>query len=1030
MKNKGFVVALTIVVTLLCIYYLSFTFVSRNLTKQATEFSTDLEGNQDFQKKQRFLDSLWSEPVYNFLGVEFTLKEVKQTELAFGLDLQGGMHVVLEVSPIEVLKALAGNNLEPEFLEALKEARKQQMTSQEKFLDLFYASYKTLKPEGRLAEIFTSTANKDRINFQSTDEEVLKVLGAEIDDAVDRTYTILRTRIDKFGVTQPNIQKLEGSGRIQVELPGAENPSRVRNYLQSVAKLEFFEVFEPNEFLDFMLQANDYIVEKEKAEKSLESERGDTVQEGGLENLSLEPVESISGDDDLAVQEDLSVNDLSPVDDLSPLLDSGASDSIGGLAATLDSGLEDADTTRQPTDYSILLRGVTQQGQLIYTGADTMQVNKYLKDPKIKAFFPKSLTFLWSVKEIGSNQETDFYELFPIKSGRKGKAHMEGDVITNARHDIAQNGRGYEISMSMNAQGAKKWKRLTGENIDRKIAIVLDHRVYSAPTVQGEIPGGRSSITGSFTLEEAKDLANILKAGALPAPARIVEEAIVGSTLGEESIRQGVLSIVAGLILVVLFMIMYYNKGGAVADFALLINIFFILGILAQLNAALTLPGIAGIVLTIGMSIDANVLIFERIREELRGGKGLLNAIKLGYEKAFSSIIDSNVTTFLTGVILYSFGSGPVKGFAVTLMIGIACSFFSAVFITRVVVEWMTRKNRETGISFRTRVSKGVLANTNINIIGRRKIAYILSSILIIIGMVLIFMQGGLNLGVDFTGGRSYVVKFDQPIAAADVRSSLSNAFEDKSVEVKTYGSNNTVKITTGYLVNDESDVADSLVLTAMNSGLENFSALNPEIMSSNKVGATIADDIKGTAWESILYSLAVIFFYILIRFRRWQFGLGALVALLHDVLVVFSAIAISRAIGIAFEIDQVFIAALLTIIGYSINDTVVVFDRVREYLREHYNPEVAVTLNNSINSTLNRTVITSLTTLLVILVLLIFGGEALRGFSFALFIGVLIGTYSSIFIATPIVLETSRKDLAQEASEAKNQARATVAGV
>ncbi len=1031
MKNKGFVVALTIVVTLLCVYYLSFTFVSRNVAKEATAYATDVQGNQDFQKKQRYLDSLWTEPAYNLFGVEYTLKEVKQTELAFGLDLQGGMHVVLEVSPIEILKAMAGNNLEPEFLDAIDAAKKEQRTSQEEFLDLFYASYKTSKPEGRLAEIFTNTANKDRIDFQSTDDQVLDVLRSEINDAVDRTYTILRTRIDKFGVTQPNIQKLEGTGRIQVELPGVENPSRVRNYLQSVAKLEFFEVFEPNEYFNSMLAANDYILEKEKAEKKLASGIDTGASDQGLENLALEPVEDMSLDQDLGsedlMSEDLSLedgtsDDLTPTDDLAPGLDSGDE----GLAA---SDTSSSDSAAAPTEYSLLLRGVTPDGQLIYRGSDTMQINKYLRDPKIKALFPKNLTFLWSVKAIGTDQVQDIYELYPIKTERKGKAPLEGDVITDARQDISSDGRGYEISMNMNANGAKTWRRLTRENIDRKIAIVLDNRVYSAPTVQGEIPGGRSSISGSFTFEESKDLANVLKAGALPAPARIVEEAVVGSSLGEESIRQGIVSILSGLIFVVLFMMVYYNRGGAIADLALMINIFFILGILAQLNAALTLPGIAGIVLTIGMSIDANVLIFERIREELRGGRSLINAIKMGYDKAFSSIIDSNVTTFLTGVILYSFGSGPVKGFAVTLMIGIACSFFSAVFITRVIVERMIKKNKESGISFVTALSKGFLAHPDFNIIGRRKIAYILSSIVIVVGMSLIFAQGGLNLGVDFTGGRSYVVQFEQPVSLNDVRSELSNSFEDKAVEVKTYGSNNTLKITTGYLVNDESEEADGLVLEALQTGLSSFQDLDPEILSSAKVGATIADDIKNTARESIFFSLAVIFLYILIRFRRWQFGLGAVVALLHDVLIVFSAIAIARALGIAFEIDQVFIAALLTIIGYSINDTVVVFDRVREYLREHYNPEVAVTLNNSINSTLNRTVITSFTTLLVILVLLIFGGEALRGFSFALFIGVLIGTYSSIFIATPVVLETSKKDLAKEATAAKTNPKPVPVG-
>lgn len=1022
MKNKGFVVALTIIITLLCIYYLSFTLVSRNVTKEAAAIAVDSTGSVDYSKKQKYLDSLWTQPVYNLLGLEYTLKEVKSTELNFGLDLQGGMHVTLEVSPVEIIKTMAGNSVDQKFNEALQNASKAQRNSQEKFINLFYEEYQKVNPGVKLSSYFSNTANRGRIDYSSSDDEVLKVVGSEIDDAIDRTFTILRTRIDKFGVTQPNIQQLEGTNRIQVELPGVDNPERVRKLLQGVAKLEFFEVYEPNEFFESYSKANEYLVEKEKMEKAL-AKGNDTSSFDASEmeiptedemGLSLEdPQIQESEDDGLGLDEDESLG--LEEDELS--LDDSASDEL----ALEDTGSTDTPDSLQNQEYSILLTGVDPNtGRLFFPGSDTAEINEIFRDPKIKAMFPPNLVFLWSVKALGTSQGgEEIFELYPIKTGRNGKAPLEGDVITNAANDVAQNGRGYEISMQMNSRGAKVWKRLTAENIDRKIAIVLDNRVYSAPNVEGEIPGGRSSITGNFTLEESKDLANILKAGALPAPARIVEEAIVGSTLGDESIRQGITSILAGLVLVILFMVLYYNKGGVVADIALFINIFFILGILAQLNAALTLPGIAGIVLTIGMSIDANVLIFERIREELRAEKSLLNAIKLGYEKAFSSILDSNVTTFLTGVILYTFGSGPVKGFAVTLMIGIGCSFFSAVFITRVIVEWMTRKNKETGINFNTFLSKGMMSNLNLNIIGKRKLAYVGSTILIIFGVSTIFLQNGLNLGVDFTGGRSFVVQFEEPVSVPEIRSKMSDSFEDASVEVKTYGSDNTIKITTGYLVADESAEADSKVNDALQAGLKEYSDLNPEVLSSSKVGATIADDIKSTAQQSIIFSLIVIFLYILIRFRKWQFGLGAVVALFHDVLIVLSMISIMRLLGVSYEVDQVFIAAMLTIIGYSINDTVVVFDRVREYLQEHYKSNLAETLNLSINSTLNRTVMTSLTTLLVVLILFIFGGEALRGFSFALLIGILVGTYSSIFIATPIVVETSKKQMIEEAKSA-----------
>jgi SecD/SecF fusion protein len=632
------------------------------------------------------------------------------------------------------------------------------------------------------------------------------------------------------------------------------------------------------------------------------------------------------------------------------------------------------------------------------------------------------MKYYWKNKPMEGEGNQEVLELFFVKIRRGGLPPLTGEVITDARPDFDENGRP-SVSMQMNANGAKIWKRLTGENLNRRIAIVLDGYVYSAPNVITEIPNGSSQITGSFAIEDTKDLANILKAGKLPAPTRIVEEAVIGPTLGKEAQKQGVISIVAGLAIVVLFMIAYYSKGGFVANIALVFNIFFVLGILAQLNAALTLPGIAGIVLTIGMSIDANVLIFERIREELRGGSTLLNAISTGYSKAYSSIIDANVTTFLIGVIMYALGQGPIKGFATTLMIGIASSFFSAVFITRVVITWLTKNGDKSKISFHTFWSKDLLANLKIDFMSKRRIAYVFSVIFIVAGMTVIGLQGGLNLGVDFTGGRSYVVAFDKPISESDLKTDLQLDFENTGTEVKTYGSSNVVKITTSYLVADESAQADSLVESAMIKGVSRFTGLsyvadeekmgaeNFMIAGSSKVGATIADDIKTASMESVIFSLIIIFLYILIRFRKWQFGLGAVAALFHDTLFVLSAFAFARLLGKTFEIDQVFIAAMLTIIGYSINDTVVVFDRVRENIQLKPGIPFYKVFNEAISNTVSRTLITSVTTLIVVMVLLVFGGEVLRGFSFALVIGILIGTYSSIFIATPVVLDLNKKE-------------------
>jgi SecD/SecF fusion protein len=1002
MKNKGFIIALTVIITLLCVYYLSFTFISRGIQKDATEIATDSNGNLDFYRKQAYLDSVWNESVYNLFGIQYTYKDIKDTELSLGLDLQGGMHVTLEVSPVDIIKGLSGNSENPDFLEALRLANEKQRNSQGAYADLFYQSFKEVSPDGGLSVIFANAANRGRISLDSSDDDIMQIISDEINDAIDRSFEILRTRVDRFGTSQPNIQKLPGTGRIQVELPGVDNRERVRKLLSGVAKLEFWEVYDLQELQNTLTAINNKIVEENRLESiNLESQlEAQDVEEADTQTQSDEDVLSSLLDDEQTEVD-------SAAEDLAAQL-AGDSTSVDSLESVLSSPLF---SLRQAPYYG-----------LFYNVKDTSKINRLLARPEIKALIPSNMKYYWKNKSLEGELSQEVLELFFVKVRRGGLPPLTGEVITDARPDFDENGRP-SVSMQMNATGAKIWKRLTGENLNRRIAIVLDGYVYSAPNVITEIPNGSSQITGSFAIEDTKDLANILKAGKLPAPTRIVEEAVIGPTLGKEAQKQGIISIVAGLVIVVLFMISYYSKGGFVANIALVFNIFFVLGILAQLNAALTLPGIAGIVLTIGMSIDANVLIFERIREELRNGSTLLNAISTGYSKAYSSIIDANVTTFLIGVIMYALGQGPIKGFATTLMIGIASSFFSAVFITRVVITWMTKKGDKSKISFDTFWSKDLLSKLNIDFMSKRRIAYMFSMIFIVIGITLIVVQGGLNLGVDFTGGRSYIVAFDQPISESELKTDIQGDFANTGTEVKTYGSSNVVKITTSYLVADESAEADSLVESAMIKGVSRFTGLsyvaNEDkmgaetfmIAGSSKVGATIADDIKTASMESVIFSLIVIFLYILIRFRKWQFGLGAVVALFHDTLFVLSAFALARLLGKTFEIDQVFIAAMLTIIGYSINDTVVVFDRVRENMQLKPGTPFYKVFNEAISNTVSRTLITSATTLIVIMVLLIFGGEVLRGFSFALVIGILVGTYSSIFVATPVVLDLNKKE-------------------
>ncbi|AMQ55492.1 protein translocase subunit SecDF [Algoriphagus sanaruensis] len=989
MQNKGVIVFLTVIITALCLYYLSFTLVSNGVQQKATDYATDASGNIDFGKKRAYLDSVWRQPVYNFLGADYTYQEVKETELGLGLDLQGGMHVTLEVSPVEIVKGIAGNPKDELFNKSVDDARQAAKTSDSKFVDLFYSAWQQNNAGKNLSSIFATAANRGRISLESSDSEILEIIDTEIENAIERSFNILRTRIDRFGTSQPNIQRIAGSGRIQIELPGVDNQERVRNLLQGVAKLQFWEVLELNEYGGSIEAINSAWVADQKANKM-----------APLDSASAEPLSS----------ED-------------------------SLRNALEKQLEQIDPLNQTLDVSPLISLMKANYGLVYDVRDTILVNRIIKNERYESFLPRDLKLLWGVKPTQAEDGTEVLELYAIKTARgTNEAPLEGDVVTDARQTLDQTSRP-AVSMQMNAEGARKWRKLTSENVGRRIAVVLDDYVYTAPVVNGEIPNGQSEISGNFTLLEAQDLANILKSGSLPAPTQIVEESIIGPTLGKEAQNQGIISMIAGLVLVVLFMIAYYSKGGFVAIAALVFNIFFILGILAQLGTALTLPGIAGIVLTIGMSIDANVLIFERIKEELRNGVGLLAAINTGYSKAFSAILDGNVTTFLTGAILYALGQGPVKGFAIVLMIGIACSFFSSVFITRVIISWMTKKGDKSKINFSAPFAKNSVTALNIDFLGKRKIAYLISSGIIVVGLALAAING-LKFGVDFTGGRSYIVAFNEAVVPSDLKVGLDGEF-DGSVEVKTYGANNVLKVTTSYLINEDDDASNLEVENKVKEGIANVTGFsyvdNAEqiadkqfsITGSSKVGATVADDIKASSAEAMIAALIAIFLYILIRFRKWQFSLASIVALVHDTLFVIAAFAIASTFGATFEIDQVFIAAVLTVIGYSINDTVIVFDRIRENIENRGTHKLVKVFNDAINQTLGRTLITSFTTLIVVIVLLIFGGEVLRGFSFALFIGITVGTYSSIYIATPIVVDLMKKELDNEnaAKEAKKTA-------
>ncbi len=1016
MQNKGVIRFFAIVFGLVCLYQLSFTWVVRNVESDAADYA-----NGDPVKERAYLDSMAAQTVYNLGVVEYSYNDCKSRELNLGLDLKGGMNVILEVSVPDIIYALSNDSKDPVFNKAMDAAINRQKNSQDNFVDLFYEEFQRVNSEEsnpvQLSSptIFGTRDLREKINIGTTDEEVIKVIREEADGAVERVYTVLRARIDKFGVVQPNIQPLE-NGRILVELPGVKDPDRVKRILQSTAKLEFWDTYEVSEVGGFFIQAN------EKLRSLIDNPK---------ENSNQTPTDSEEDGEDSAIDDLLSGNN-DTLGNASNGLDSLGVDSLANDTA------QDLLNQFNPL-FEVFLMNTTQDGQRFGEGPlvgyalikDTAKVNEYINHPEVQKLLPAQLKyakFLWGAKPIDDNET--LLGLYAIKSNREGEARLEGDMVADASAGFDQLGRPV-VNMTMDAAGTQVWKKMTAQASEvepkRSVAVVLDNYVYSAPRVNGVIPNGKTEISGDFTVAETNDLSNILKTGKLPAPAKILQSEVVGPSLGQEAIQAGVTSFAIALIVVLLYMIFYYNHAGIASNVALLVNMLFIFGVLASFGAVLTLPGIAGIVLTIGMAVDANVLIYERIREETRAGKGIRLAVTDGYKNAYSSIIDANVTTLLTGIVLYVFGTGPIRGFATTLIVGILTSLFAAIFITRLIFEARLDKKKE--IKFSTALTAGTLSNVNISFLQKRKTAYVISGIIILVGLGSLFTVG-LNQGVDFTGGRSYKVRFDQAVSTVDLRNSLGDVLVDQDgialyPEVKTSGSDNQVRITTKYRIDEEGADVDLAIQEKIFEGskpffgqevsFEEFITDNQNkdlgIMYSTQVGPTIADDIKKDAFWALLFSLVIIFVYILLRFRKWQFSLGAVAAVFHDVLIVLSMFSLLyKFMPFSLEIDQAFIAAILTVIGYSLNDTVVVFDRIRENLNLNKKKGYMEVVNTSLNSTLSRTLNTSLTTLFVLLVIFIFGGEVIRGFMFALMVGVIVGTYSSVFIATPIMFDSSKK--------------------
>ena len=986
MQNKGFVKVFAVLLTLVCVFYLSFSFVTRHYTNKAKEIA-----NGDTKVEQDYLDSLSNEKVW--LG-NYTLKQCREMEISLGLDLKGGMNVILEVSIPDVIKALADNKPDENFNQALATAAKQATNSQDDVITLFIKEYHRIAPDAKLSELFATQQLKDKVNQKSSDAEVEKVLRSEVKAAVENSYNVLRTRIDRFGVVQPNIQSLEDRmGRIMVELPGIKEPERVRKLLQGSANLEFWETYTAKELLPVM--------------QSVDSKLRDV----------LATTASTTTDSTEVIATEEVVAEATPAKAIS------AADSI---AAALKGNQQEASINMEQIKKEHPLMAILQlnssgQGPIIgYANyKDTAEINKYLAMREVIAELPKDLRLKWGVAPADFDKKGQTFELYAIKSTeRNGKAPLEGDVVTDAKDDFDQHGKP-SVSMSMNTDGARRWAQLTKQNIGRSIAIVLDNYVYSAPNVSTEITGGNSIITGNFSPEQSKDLANVLKSGKMPAPAHIVQEDIVGPSLGQESINAGIFSFVVALILLMIYMCaMYGFIPGMIANGALILNFFFTLGILSSFQAALTMSGIAGMVLALGMAVDANVLIYERTKEELRAGKGVKKALADGYSNAFSAIFDSNLTSIITGIILFNFGTGPIRGFATTLIIGILVSFFTAVFITRIVYEHFMNKDKWLNLTFTTKISKNLMTNTHFDFMGTNKKSLIIVSAIIVV-CIGSFAIRGLSQSIDFTGGRNFKVQFENPVEPEQVRELISSKFGDANVSVIAIGTDKkTVRISTNYRIEDEGNNVDSEIesylyetlkpVLTQNITLETFidrdNHTGGSIVSSQKVGPSIADDIKTGAIYSVVLALLAIGLYILLRFRNIAYSIGSIVALSCDTIMIIGAYSLFWGIlPFSLEIDQTFIGAILTAIGYSINDKVVIFDRVREFFGLYPKRDKRVLFNDSLNTTLARTINTSLSTLIVLLCIFILGGDSIRSFAFAMILGVVIGTLSSLFIASPI---------------------------
>jgi SecD/SecF fusion protein len=1017
MQNKGLIKFLTWSFVLVCLYQLSFTIVTSRVEKNASAvadayvqsktaqdlinakakgdalYAQTLKDSLLVDREAQYLDSMASEKVY--LG--FTYRQCQAREINLGLDLKGGMNVMLEVSTVDVVRALAGHTQDSVFNQAIDMAvDAQKKTTNRDFVSLFYDAIRQVNPDVQLASYF-NTQLRDRIKLNDDNETVIRVVKEEAAGAYDRTYEILRQRIDKFGVAQPTIQQLRASERILVELPGVKDPQRVRKLLQGTAQLEFWLTYDNVEAYQMLEKADKYISSiggaESQTEEVAETPETETVNEG-------EQAES-----------DSLLNALNAGDE-------------GDVEAAMNEMAKDHPLFNE----NMLMPNINEQGGLLqgpvvgYARAKSRDaISRMIATAfEKKVLDSRTVKFLWSAKPIKDG--SDIYQLFAIRiNTRDGSALLDGSVITDARQDFSNAG-GNEISMTMNNEGAREWKRITGENVGKCIAIVLDDLVYSAPVVNGEIAGGRSSITGDFSLEEAKDLANILKSGKLPAPAIIVQEAVVGPSLGQESIHRGLISFILAFIIVLVYMVMFYNRGGWVSVVALITNIFLLMGVLASIGAVLTMPGIAGIVLTLAMAVDGNVIIYERIKEELRAGKSLVNSVDEGFKNALSAIIDGQVTTFLLGVVLIMFGSGPVQGFAVTLCIGIATSLFTSIFITRLCIDWMLNHKKKMNFSFP--FSENFMRDAHVDFIGKRKVFYIIACCAIVICLVGVFGRG-LSRGIDFTGGRTYVVRFDQPVSAVDVRASLDEQFGE-SPEVKTYGPSTQLKITTKFKVNEDGEAVNNEIAQMLYNGTKDFFAneitedefrsteTNPlGIIQSEQVGATIANDLVRNAFLAVIGGLIVMFVYIGLRFRSWRFGVGSVTALAHDTILVIGVFALLHGLlPFNLDVDQSFIAAVLTVIGYSINATVVIFDRVREYRKLYPKRNIKTHMNDAINSTLARTINTSGTTFFTLLMMFIFGGEVIRGFVFAILVGILCGVFSSICIACSVVYDISRKEM------------------